>query len=93
MTKRALLMNEKDNVATVLDYICNGDSVQILINGKSYNEIKVIDEIDYYHKIAIKEIRKGDKVFKYGEMIGKATQDISIGKHVHIDNIESVMVI
>ncbi|WP_371362751.1 hypothetical protein SRRS_38270 [Sporomusa rhizae] len=93
MTKRALLMRENDDVATVLDYICTGDSVQILMDGKSHNEIKVIDEIDCYHKIAVRKIKKGEEVFKYGEIIGRATQDISIGEHVHINNLESVMVV
>lgn len=93
MANRALLMNEKDNVATVLDSIRQGESVQILLNGKSQQEIRVIDEIDCYHKIAVREIKKGETVFKYGEIIGRATQDISIGRHVHINNIESVMVV
>ena len=86
-------MDEKDNVATVLDYICRGESVQLLLKGKAQREINVTDEIDCYHKIAVKEIKKGEKVFKYGEIIGKATQDISIGRHVHINNLESVMVV
>lgn len=93
MAKRALLMDEKDNVATVLDYICQGESVQLLLKGKAQQEIKVTDEIDCYHKIAVREIKKGEKVFKYGEIIGKATQDIGIGRHVHINNLESVMVV
>lgn len=93
MSKIALLMNEKDNVATVLDYVYSEELVKVSINGRVFEEIKAIDEIDYYHKIAIKEIRKGDKIFKYGEVIGKATEDINIGKHVHVNNIESVMVL
>lgn len=86
-------MNERDNVATVLDYICNGDSVQVFSNGKLYHEVKVIDEVDCYHKIAVRAIKTGEKVFKYGEIIGKATQDIRLGEHVHINNLESVMVV
>lgn len=93
MIKRALLMHENDNVATVLDDIYNGESVQISMDGKPHAEIKVIAEIDCYHKIAIREIKKGEKVFKYGEIIGKATQDICLGEHVHINNLESVMVV
>ena len=41
------------------------------------------------HKFAIQPIRKGEKVFKYGEVIGLATQDIQMGQYVHVHNIES----
>lgn len=93
MIKRALLMKDTDNVATVLDYVYSGDLVKVELDGLTYCEIKAADEIDCYHKIAIKEISKGERVLKYGEVIGQATQQIELGRHVHVNNIESVMVI
>ena len=47
------------------------------------------DSINRFHKFSLKIIKKGEKVFKYGEVIGIATKDIKKGKHVHIDNITS----
>ncbi|EOR27524.1 SAF domain-containing protein [Clostridium sartagoforme AAU1] len=93
MQKRALLMDEKDNVAVVLDHVNSGDIVSISLTGESYKEIIAVDDIDLYHKIAVKEIKKEEEIYKYSEIIGKATEDISLGKHVHINNIESVMVL
>ncbi|MDP1993088.1 MAG: SAF domain-containing protein [Syntrophales bacterium] len=34
-------------------------------------------------------MKKGDLIVKYGEPIGIATQDIRIGQHVHVHNLES----
>ena len=41
------------------------------------------------HKIALKEIDKGEYVFKYGHIIGKATQDIKQGEWIHTHNLAS----
>ncbi|VFS54652.1 Uncharacterised protein [Leminorella grimontii] len=30
-----------------------------------------------------------DEVYKYGESIGRATQAIELGEHVHVHNVES----
>lgn len=93
MKKRALLMNEEDNVAVVLDDVIEGDVVTIFRGGVYCKEVIAVDNIDLYHKIAIKDIKKENEIYKYSEVIGKATTDIMLGKHVHIDNIESVMVL
>jgi (2R)-sulfolactate sulfo-lyase subunit alpha len=38
------------------------------------------------HKIALKNLTKGDTVFKYGEDIGIMTADVKKGEHVHTQN-------
>ena len=37
-----------------------------------------------------RDIRAGDSILKYGETIGRATEDIPAGRHAHIHNIESL---
>lgn len=39
------------------------------------------------HKVALRPIRKGEKVIKYGQCIGIAAQDIARGEHVHTHNL------
>ena len=90
--KQAILMNEKDNVAIVLAQIRNGERGQVVFNKEIVVEVTALEDIETYHKIAIKPIQDGDIVYKYGEIIGKAVCSIGVGQHVHIDNIESVMV-
>jgi len=89
---KAILMNEKDNVATALLPVKKGRNVEIIYNNDVSTLVIALDDIDIYHKIAIKSIDNGDKVYKYGETIGRATGFIKAGQHVHVNNIESVMV-
>ena len=37
--------------------------------------------------MAIKPIAKGEKIIKYGELIGIAGSDIKPGQHVHVHNV------
>lgn len=89
--KRAIALTEKDNVATMIDKANKGEDVEVTI-GRRKIVITAEDEIPFGHKIALKEIRKGEKVIKYGEPIGQATRDIKKGEHVHVHNIKSIMV-
>ena len=41
------------------------------------------------HKYAIKDIKKGENVIKYGCPIGHATEDIKSGDHVHTHNLKT----
>lgn len=47
------------------------------------------DKIPAGHKFALRDIKQGDYVIKYGEIIGKATQDIPQGEWVHTHNVKS----
>ena len=89
--KKAILMNKKDNVATALFPIEKNDSAVITYNNEIITEIIALDAIEIYHKIAIKPIQNGDLIYKYSEVIGRATNSIKIGEQVHVNNIESVM--
>jgi altronate dehydratase small subunit len=41
------------------------------------------------HKIALTDIREGEKVIKFGVPIGSAIMDIAAGEHVHLHNLSS----
>ncbi len=41
------------------------------------------------HKYALRDIRAGEPVIKYGSPIGHATQDIAKGEHVHSHNLKT----
>ncbi|ROT96098.1 UxaA family hydrolase [Histidinibacterium lentulum] len=41
------------------------------------------------HKIARAAIAKGERIVKYGAPIGRATEDIAAGAHVHVHNVAS----
>ena len=87
--KKAIVMDAKDNVATLLSDIEANDVVQVMIGDKT-TETKVQEKIQFGHKFAMETIKKGQNVVKYGEVIGQATQDIGQGRHVHVHNVESL---
>ena len=91
MIKRAIMINPKDNTATAFDDIEAGDTVSLASTSGEVGEITARQAVPFGHKLALAIINKGDKVLKYGEVIGLATQPISKGDYVHIHNVESVL--
>jgi len=89
--KRAIMMDEKDNVATALVGLVAGERVEVVSSAQEVLEqVMVKDAIPLGHKIALANMAEGDEVIKYGETIGKASRDISVGDYVHIHNVESI---
>lgn len=89
MYGKAVLIHSKDNVATVTEDVKNGQAV-IFLAAEQEKEILTQGDIPFGHKVAIKEIAKGQDIIKYGEIIGRATLDIQVGQHVHIHNVEAL---
>ena len=46
---------------------------------------------DNGHKYAVRDIKKGEKVIKYGFSIGIAVQDITAGEHIHTHNLKTAL--
>ena len=79
--KEFIKINECDNVIIALrDY--KKDEVIDLEDAK----ITLLEDINRGHKIAIKNINKGENIVKYGLPIGYALEDIKIGSWVHTHN-------
>lgn len=72
-------LSDEDNVAVALRNIATGEKTEI---------VTATDEIPKGHKVALSEIAKGDAVTKYAQLIGYATEEIGIGRHIHTHNIE-----
>jgi len=50
---------------------------------------KAGSDIPIGHKLAIKALKDGDTVIKYGVDIGRAVADIGMGEHAHVHNIKT----
>jgi len=85
----AVVISEQDNVATATRNIASGEKVMISVGSKT-TELFVKDNIKFLHKFATQDIRKGEKVLKYGGVIGEATRNIGQGEHVHTHNVRSL---
>jgi SAF domain len=79
-----LMITERDNVATALEAIDRGREVRI-----GETSIVAADMIPRGHKVAVRAIRAGEPVVKYGSPIGTASVDIAVGAHVHTHNVAS----
>jgi altronate dehydratase small subunit len=84
----AIIIDPLDNVATTTTNLEAGSTVTFKFGSKK--RVKLKQSIPFGHKFALENIKKGEKVIKYGEMIGRATQSIDEGDHVHIHNVESM---
>ena len=87
MDKRAIRIDEGDNVAVVAQSVRKSDQVLIVEKKES---ITALDDINTGHKIAIAHIAKGELIMKHGIPIGRATQDIAAGNWVHVHNVEDI---
>ena len=63
----------------------------VIINKKDNVGISLdgTETIPAGHKFALRPIKCGEYVIKYGEIIGKATADIAEGEWVHTHNVKS----
>ena len=51
--------------------------------------VNAANDIPIGHKVATREVKKGDTIIKYGFDIGKAVADIRTGEHAHVHNIKT----
>jgi altronate dehydratase small subunit len=86
--RRAIIIDQDDNVATAIDDLQPGESLKLEV-GSLHVEVRVVEPIKFGHKVALRPIPKGSSVVKYNETVGTATQDISAGAHVHVHNVTS----
>lgn len=78
-----------DNIAVCTSAVQPGDEVEILEPDGSRGAVKAAEAIAFCNKIALRDIASGEEVLKYGEVIGKATEDIRKGCLVNDRNIAS----
>ena len=83
----ALMLAERDNVATLLEDAARGSEVLVRL-GKESKPVKALEDIAFGFKIAVADIAQGASIIKYGEPIGLASRDIKKGELVHIHNLE-----
>ena len=79
-------INESDNVAVALTTLEKDFSLSLEQEGQP---VQTLEEIPAGHKVALRDIREGEDIIKYGYRIGIATSDIPAGSWVHTHNIRT----
>ncbi len=88
--RNAVIISKEDNVAVAVEPVRQGETLRWLDPDGEERELAAAEDIRIYHKFAVRDIRKGEKIVKYGEHIGEAGMDIPAGAHVHVHNVVSV---
>jgi altronate hydrolase len=84
LSEVAVHLRPEDNIAVAARNLQAGLEVQI--NG---GRLILDQRIGLGHKIALRDICKGEPIFKYGQIIGFANQDIPTGSLVHVHNVNA----
>jgi (2R)-sulfolactate sulfo-lyase subunit alpha len=51
--------------------------------------VTALSDIPIGHKLAIRELKSGDTVIKYGVDIGRTIAPIKVGEHMHVHNVKT----
>lgn len=79
-----LKIHPDDSVAVALAPLAKGTSVHL-----EKQELLLSEDIPQGHKFALKDIKKGEAVMKYGSPIGQARDDIAAGTWIHTHNMKT----
>ena len=85
---RAILLDGGDNVVTLIDPGTQGD--EVTLGGQPLANVRLVCDIPFGHKLATRPIAQGERILKYGQVIGQATAAILAGDHVHVHNVEAL---
>lgn len=73
-------INDKDNVAVALEKLKKGEII---------DNIKLLDDIPFGHKVLLNDLKHGENIIKYGNPIGHLTIDCKKGEHIHEHNLKT----
>jgi (2R)-sulfolactate sulfo-lyase subunit alpha len=89
MSKPHLLVHEKKDtvgVVVVEGLKAGTDMLCVVTHDNSDFRLTAKMDIPIGHKVALKDIKKGDTIWKYGQDIGAAKADVKQGEHLHVHN-------
>ena len=86
-----LVHDQKDTVGVVVveGLKAGTDMTCVITANNSAFPLTARMDVPIGHKIALKDIKAGDTVWKYGQDIGKAVAAIAKGEHVHVHNLKT----
>ena len=73
-------------VAVALEPLKAGETISY-----GEGEVTLLEDLPMGHKVALRAIKMGEPVIKYGYPIGKALADIPCGAHVHTHNLKTLL--
>ena len=91
MTIHFVVHEEGDSVGVVVvEGVKAGDALTGWIMEQDNTlTMKSLSDVPIGHKLAIKDLERGDTVIKYGVDIGRTIAPIRAGEHLHIHNVKT----
>ncbi|HLN32031.1 MAG TPA: altronate dehydratase family protein [Gemmataceae bacterium] len=84
LSQVAVQLRPEDNVAIAARDLPSGS--ELTFNGAT---LTLDRRIGMGHKVAVRPIKSGEAIYKYGQIIGFASQGIPAGAHVHVHNVRA----
>jgi hypothetical protein len=81
MFRKNIMITPEDSVAMLLEDGRKGDYIET-VNGK----VELLEDVEFAHKVLVRDLKKGDPVIKYGEEIGRMMKDAPKGTWIHNHN-------
>ena len=80
MTAASIRLHPQDSVAIALQDLEMGTALPD-------HGLKLVTPVKRGHKFALADFAAGDKLLRYGQIIGQALEPIAAGAHVHTHNL------
>ena len=92
MTIPHLLVHDpRDNVGVVVVEGLKSGTEMLCVVTQDNTDFRLVAKMDIPigHKVALRDLRSGDTVIKYGQDIGRMVADARQGEHVHVHNLKT----
>ena len=86
-----LVHSPKDNVGVVVveGLKAGTEMLGVVTENDTTLKLTAKHDIPIGHKVALKSLKAGDTIIKYGEDIGRMVADAGTGEHVHTQNLKT----
>jgi (2R)-sulfolactate sulfo-lyase subunit alpha len=86
-----VLHDAKDTVAVVVveDVKAGMELKGWIMDEDKSTSVQALQDIPIGHKVALRDMKPGDTVWKYGIDMGKVVAPIKAGEHAHVHNIKT----
>lgn len=82
---KTLHLHRDDNIVVALEDLSGGDRIA---SDLAAHHVVLNAPISKGHKVSVRQIEKGENVIRYGQIIGRASEVIQAGTHVHSHNLQ-----
>ena len=90
MATQFIVHDKADTVGVVVEDVRAGqDLTGWIMETDETISLKALDAVPLGHKIALRDIKSGETVLKYGHDVGRTVADIVKGRHVHVHNLKT----